>query len=62
MDGKLFVGGLLLTFLIMYVGVYLLTRGIAALPAFRGSPAGVSSRAASQVWTSAAPTIEELIR
>jgi hypothetical protein len=28
MDGKLFVGGLLFTFLIMYVGVYMLTRGI----------------------------------
>jgi hypothetical protein len=29
MDGKLFVGGLLLTFLIMYIGVYMLTKGIA---------------------------------
>jgi hypothetical protein len=29
MDGKLFVGGLLLTFLIMYICVYLLTKGIA---------------------------------
>ena len=29
MDGKLFVGGLLLIFLFLYVGVYLLTRGLA---------------------------------
>jgi len=28
MDGKLFVGGLLLIFLFLYVGVYLLTRGL----------------------------------
>lgn len=28
MDGKLFVGGLLLIFLFLYVGVYLITRGL----------------------------------